>query len=146
MEYTSNFAFSFFQYAHLHKAIIINENFDLLDSLLWNNVIISRKEKSPSTTNIVGSMYLVPNNSIYDKWKGQEGNLAIRCSDSDTESLNIDNVDAKNSDAKTNTDAKWHFIKPRQGMSFILVDEKALIFMNNNSWQSVKIITNEIDE
>lgn len=121
MEYTNYFKFLFLSHLHIHKELLINENFELIDALLWNNVITSRKLTTPSLKDDEKEdydLYLIPKlplTNIYKAWEGKSDKIALY----------------------SYKKKQWSFIEPRNGMSFIVADEKKTIFFKNRQWHSL---------
>ena len=123
MENTTSFGFDFLDYYHIHKDIITNRNFKILDTILCNHLLLSRTKNSPRNNPSIGDMYLVP--EINDQHSNNDGEIEK-------------NWENKNGSITCYIgDGEWHFIKPKNGMIFFILDEDQLCIYIDSSWKTL---------
>ena len=115
-EISQNCGFYFQDHFHLHKEIIANRNFELLDKLLFNQTIISSNLDVIPKNPIIGGLYLLADKITENLWQGHEKKIACYVKKDD-----------------------WHFIKPHQGMLFFLLEEKKFLVFHQNNWLTFNI-------
>ncbi len=113
MEYSNRLGLSFMNHYHIHKEIIANSNFSLLDKIVWNNLIISRSSTSPKENLSSGDLYILPKKVEAQEWLNHESKIAIYL------------------------EQQWHFINPTNGMLFIIADEKVFSFFYEDKWVDI---------
>ncbi len=108
MDFTQNVTLTFLSQYQAQKEVAINENFNVIDKLLFNHALKSRNYVDPPNDPVEGDLYLIQKNSTpKGVWIGHQGNVA----------LFVNN--------------EWKFIEIMPGMLFWLMDEERLLLVNN---------------
>jgi hypothetical protein len=146
MNKTKGFSFNFLDHFHVHKEVITNKNFALLDTLLCNHLLISRTSLQPIKNLEVGDMYLIPNKiQEYSDDKTQEN--TSKDTDEEHTKLHPDKQDGliildcwqehHGEIACYVNNNEWHFFKMQNGMMFFIMDEKILSLFFDGQWQNI---------
>lgn len=147
METTNTFAFDFLDSYHVHKDIITNRNFTVLDSVLCNNMLISRRSTVLEMKKVrIGDMYFIPEIGRWQKNsendKDGDKHSAEKRSDGDgwDDEANMMERLWKEHNGQIACyvrENEWHFIKLRTGMLFFILDEKILSIFYDDKWQDL---------
>lgn len=112
MTHTHNINLNLLFPHQIHKEFLINENSTIVDAMMYGG-IQSRTSNKPKDNSKIGDKYIVPENS--HEWHGNTNQIAIQ----------LEN--------------KLHYIQPKEGMIFWLIDEEKLIVFSENNWKTLAV-------
>lgn len=136
--YNSNNGIRLLAPYQIHKELIVNENFMLLDSLLNSGVASCSTMQIPATPGC-GDKYIVPDGAALEEQvspKSQE--------DDDTQAPQNDCWDpAHTGHIAIYLSGRWLFIQPRAGNLQWVADERRLYLYDGGRWLRLSDVTAE---
>lgn len=106
---TTRFEFSLLHQNQANKEVIVNENMNLLDHLMYMSAKSHQISDKPKSQNY-GDVYIIP--KLSTGWDGFDNHIAIYLDE-------------------------WVYIKPKNGMMCWIEDDKRLMLYNGTDWISL---------
>ena len=106
---TTRFEFSLLHQNQANKEVLVNENINLLDHLMYMSVKSDKLNLKPESQNY-GDIYIIP--KLSKGWDGLDKYIAIYLDE-------------------------WIYLKPKSGMMGWIEDDKRLLLYNGMDWISL---------
>lgn len=106
---TTRFQFSFLHQNQANKEVLVNENMNLLDHLMYMSAKSDKITARPESKEY-GDIYIIP--KLSSGWDGFDKHIAIYLDE-------------------------WCYLKPKNGMMCWIEDDKRLMLYNGSDWISL---------